>query len=350
MSALSRSSCGSCELISFRYDCEIKSDADDADDVIISATRRRHKKSASHTPLRSSENALTHTEEPQNVSEGRCRRTNTSENPEAFSTPACTPRSDITSGKERSEIQQQSRPKALSGAQDKPGILRLSSPNRKRLEPDTTAGIPDEVGRTAEILSAQPHQSPKRRRLESTTPPGGANEARQADSVVQSSSNQLHSSSIQARVVSDIPTKAANEARQNLTTASTSSVHSSPITDTSKMSINANKQSETTLWISIPSSADAVPVKLRSCMTITALFDAVFKICGLAEPEQQRMVLGLRTSLVWMDRTGVKKYMMLKREFEDCFETFLEFIDTSPCWEKDQCCSVGIEPVMTEST
>ena len=116
------------------------------------------------------------------------------------------------------------------------------------------------------------------------------------------------------------------------------------------MSINANKQSETTLWISILSSADAVPVKLRSCMTMTALFDSVFKICGLAEPEQQRKVLGLRTSLVWMDNTGVKKNMMLKREFEDCFETFLKFIDTSPCWEKDGCCSVSIEPVMAERT
>ena len=116
------------------------------------------------------------------------------------------------------------------------------------------------------------------------------------------------------------------------------------------MSINANKQSETTLWILIPSSTDAVPVKLRSCMTMTALFDSVFKICGITEQQQQDRVLGLRSSFVWIDLTGVKRNMMLKREFGDCFENFLKFIDTSPCWEEGGCCSVGIELVMTEST
>ena len=81
-------------------------------------------------------------------------------------------------------------------------------------------------------------------------------------------------------------------------------------------------------------------------MTMTALFDSVFKICGLAEPEQQRKVLGLRTSLIRTENTGVKQNMMLKREFEDCFEAFLECINMALCWEKDGCCSVGIEPVM----
>ena len=238
-----------------------------------------------------------------------------------------------------------------SNVQIKPSaVVRFRYAKSRRPEPDTNAEAADEVGRTTETLSAQSHQSTKRRRLESTTPPGAANEARQADSVVQSSSNQQHPSSSQGRVVSDISTETANEARQHLTTASTSSAHSSPIIDTPKMSINANKQSETTLWISIPSSADAVPVKLRSCMTMTALFDSVFKICGLTEQQQQDRVLGLRTSLVWTENTGVKKNVMLKREFEDCFEAFLKLIDTSPCWEEDGCWSVGIEPVMADGT
>ena len=84
-------------------------------------------------------------------------------------------------------------------------------------------------------------------------------------------------------------------------------------------------------------------------MTMTALFDSVFKACGLAEPEQQGKVLGLRTSLV-LEGNGVKKNMMLKRQLEDCFESFLECIDTSSCWEEDGYFSVGIEPVMAEGT
>ena len=279
--------------------------------------------------------------------EGNSRRTNGSENSGVLFAPTSAARRNTASEEGYAEIEQQNRPKVHF---KKSAIMRFKYAKSRRPEPDTNAEAADEVGRTTETLSAQSHQSPKRRRLGSTTTPGGANGARQADSVVQSSSNQLHPSSILKRLVPHRSTEAANEARQNLAIVSTSSSHSSSITDTPKMSINANKQSETTLWISIPSSADAVPVKLRSCMTMTALFDSVFRICGLAEPEQQRKVMGLRTSLVWMENTGVKKNVMLKREFEDCFETFLKLIDTSPCWEEDGCCSVSIEPVMAEGT
>ena len=317
---------------------------------MLDSLNLRHKRPASHTFATSSEAFQPRVAESETLLQGNCRRTNTSEKSGVFPALTSVPRRNTTSEEECSETQQQSRRNSQMKARDRPGILRLNGPNRRRLEPDTTAEAADGVGRIAETLSAQSQQSPKRRRLESTTPPGAANEARQADSVVQSSSNQLHPSSIQGRLVSDISTEAANEASQNLTTASTSSAHSNPITATPKMSINANKQSETTLWISIPSSADAVPVKLRSCMTMTALFDSVFKICGLTEQQQQDRVLGLRTSLVWTENTGVKKNVMLKREFEDCFETFLKLIDTSPCWEEDGCCSVSIEPVMADGT
>ena len=192
----------------------------------------------------------------------------------------------------------------------KSAVVRFRYAKSRRSTPDTHAEAADEVRRTTEILLAPSHQSLERRRLESVSPPGGANEARQVEGVVRSSSNQLDPSSTQERLASDLSTEAANEARQNLTTASTSAAHSSRIIDTIKMSINAGKQSETTLWISIPSSADAVPVKLRSCMTITALFDTVFKICGLTEQRQQDRVSGLRTSLIWTEHTGVKKTMM----------------------------------------
>ena len=334
------------KLISFRFDREFECNVDD---IITPATHRRHEKPASHTSPRSGKTALPHTRESRNVLEGSCRRTNTSEDPGVIPTTTCAPWSDITCGKERSGIQQQSRQKAQIKTRDKPGILRLKAPKYMRSEPNTTAEAADEVGWTAGVLSARSHQSSKRRRLEFSTPPVGANEAKQAD-CVQYSSNQLHPSLIQGRAVSARSTEAANEARQNLTTLSTSSAHSGPITDTPKMSINAKKQSETSLWISVPSSAAAIAVKLCSCMTMTALFDAVFQICGLTEQQQQDRVLGLRTSLVRTENTGVKKNLMLKREFEDSFETFLEFIDASPGWEEHGCCFVGIEPVMAEGT
>ena len=121
----------------------------------------------------------------------------------------------------------------------------------------------------------------------------------------------------------------------------------SPVPCRPKMSIDANKQDQTTLWISLPSSTDAVPLMLRSCMTMTSLFDSVFKIWGLAEQQQQDKILGLRTTLGWTQSDGVRKRLMLKREFEDSFETFLRIIDASLCWEQEGgCCSVDIEAVM----
>ena len=81
-------------------------------------------------------------------------------------------------------------------------------------------------------------------------------------------------------------------------------------------------------------------------MTMKSLFDTVFKACALNNQEQQDKVLGLRTTLYWTENAGFKKYLMVKREFEDDFATFLQMIDTSQCWEKDGYCYVGIDLVM----
>lgn len=120
-----------------------------------------------------------------------------------------------------------------------------------------------------------------------------------------------------------------------------------PVPSPSNMSIDTKKQSETILWISIPSTIDAVPLVLRSCMTMSPLFDAVFRICGLSEQQQQDKVLGLRTTLDWTGGVGVKKYLMLRRDFEDTFQIFLKVINASPCWEQEGgYCSVAIEVVL----
>ena len=80
------------------------------------------------------------------------------------------------------------------------------------------------------------------------------------------------------------------------------------------------------------------------CFRIRSLFDSVLTICGL--PEQQAQS-GLRTSFTGMRSGSDEKYLMVKREFEDSFETFLEIIDLLPCWEmEDGRCIVFIDVVM----
>ena len=122
------------------------------------------------------------------------------------------------------------------------------------------------------------------------------------------------------------------------------SVHEDSSPSAPRISIDPRKLDDTTLWISIPSSSDATPITLRSCMTISSLFDTVFQLCDL--DEQQGRVLGLRTSLDWQQNADTKKSLMLKRRFEDSFEVFLKMINASPSWESDGCCSVTIEVVM----
>lgn len=111
------------------------------------------------------------------------------------------------------------------------------------------------------------------------------------------------------------------------------------------MAIDAIKQKNTALWISIPSSSDAVPLKLRSCMTISSLFDSALTICGLAD--QQAKVSGLRTRFGWKQNVDLNKFLMLKREFPDSFEIFLEIINNLPCWgNEDGHCVVTVEVVL----
>ena len=75
-----------------------------------------------------------------------------------------------------------------------------------------------------------------------------------------------------------------------------------------------------------------------------SLFNCVLAIGGLAQ--QETKVLGLRTTFVWQENMG-EKSIMLKRDVEDSFKIFLEFIDASPCWKEDpKRCNVVVEVVM----
>lgn len=156
----------------------------------------RHKESASHKFGTSSEGSQSRAAESATLLEGSCRRSDTSAKSGVLSGHAIVPRGNTRSEEECSETQQQSRGNSQTKARDRPGILRLIGPNRRHLENDKNAETAHEERQTGENSTAQSHQSPKRRRLESTAPSSATNEARQANRAVQSSLNQLHPSSI----------------------------------------------------------------------------------------------------------------------------------------------------------
>ena len=199
----------------------------------------------------------------------------------------------------------------------------------------------------------------KRKQLESNITPEAANEAQQTFDASRSPSLQSLRSSKHRRLEPNTPsTIIMNEAgpttisnplatSTNSTTLPLTHAPASPASPI--ISLDAEKQDNTTLWIPIPSSAYAVPLTLRSCMTVLSLFEAVFKICRLSDQAQQDAVLGLRTSLrvEWRSNEVNTKYLMVMKELDVTFEVFLRTIDKSPCWEQeDGNCCVIIEPVM----
>lgn len=106
-----------------------------------------------------------------------------------------------------------------------------------------------------------------------------------------------------------------------------------------------HKQSHTTLFVAIPLSTDAVPLKLRSCMSLDSFFTAVLAIS--ATPGQDNAVSGIRASFDWKGAGEKDRAILLKRDLEDSFEVFLEIVDAAPCWEvQGGRCAVGVEVVL----
>ncbi|KAL9069759.1 MAG: hypothetical protein Q9161_005344 [Pseudevernia consocians] len=115
-------------------------------------------------------------------------------------------------------------------------------------------------------------------------------------------------------------------------------------TDSSSSLLASHKQSHTTLFIAIPLSTDTVPLKLRSCMTLSSFFTSVLAIC--AQPGQD-VVSGIRATFDWKLDKDFDRAILLKQDFPDTFEVFLEIVDGAPCWgEQGGRCGVGVEVVL----
>ncbi|KAM0796675.1 hypothetical protein BDR22DRAFT_892999 [Usnea florida] len=102
-------------------------------------------------------------------------------------------------------------------------------------------------------------------------------------------------------------------------------------TDSSTALLSPHKQSRTTLFVAIPLSTDAVPLKLRSCMTLSSLFTSVLAVSAHpATGQDNSIVSGIRATFTWKGEKDVDRAILLKRDFPDCFEVFLEIIDGAP--------------------
>ncbi len=275
-------------LIGFRPDGKIESDKDE--DILIAS--RRQKKDGSGTTPAVTGTTKSHVDDAKNVWENRYKAIETSPSPDV-------PHRKATREAESSAVRQENRSSVQTKPLDKPGTPTSSGLKRKRSVFDITAEAANEAGQTYSTAGR---------------------------------------SSAQSHLSQTLLATSSNSSRQ-------SAMHKIPLVSNHRINIDAHKQNSTTLWVSLPSSSDAVPLKLRSYNTMSSLFDSVLTICGLVE--RQDKVLGLRITPGWTHDVGVDKSLMLKREFEDTYEVFLEIISASPCWKNEGgSCHVAIEAVM----
>ena len=86
-----------------------------------------------------------------------------------------------------------------------------------------------------------------------------------------------------------------------------------------------------------------IPLKLRSCITISDLFRAVASVCDIKQTSHRKVVT-LKATFSWIPENDVSRSMLLKEKFEDSFETLLETINEAPCWETENGkCTIHVE-------
>lgn len=95
----------------------------------------------------------------------------------------------------------------------------------------------------------------------------------------------------------------------------------------------AYKQDNTRLIVGKSPSGNEVVVKLRSCMTISSLFDSILAVCDPEIPKDHVRGFSVTHQSDATDRAGWA--LMVSRERPESFDIFLRNIDEAPCWEKE---------------
>jgi len=141
------------------------------------------------------------------------------------------------------------------------------------------------------------------------------------------------------------PSIGSGPSQSDLEKLTSTPARQTPLVDTIDAPLSSYKQRHTTLRIMLPFSIDFVPLRLSSCMTTASLFESAITISG--SKSQDLKTSGLRVTFDWKGEQDVDRAMLLKQEYPDSFEIFLETVDRAPCWRSDGGrCSVGVEVVL----
>ena len=211
------------------------------------------------------------------------------------------------------------------------GVKELESPERNvRMSGDDADDYESIKGLRFRAVNSQysPGTSPYYRRPSRATPHSVQDTARQTSEFSTRDS---------------IESPALANAGAGAQSSSTLYNHLMTPTESSSMlfTLAPNKLSRTTLRIA--NSNTFIPLKLRSCSNISALFTKVLDICGLTAHEES--VEALKLTFDWFPEDAEERTMLLKERYEDSFESFLETVDEAPCWADGGKCTVSVEVV-----
>lgn len=168
---------------------------------------------------------------------------------------------------------------------------------------------------------------------------------------VSGTTAKLSSSSIPKRQHSDLDGAAANNdpPKRTKSTTATATTPLSPNADPTSRVLPLYKQANTTLRISLAFTTGSVPIRLRSCPSLPSFFTTVIDASGYTGPPKQ--VFGVRATFDAKSDSDLDKAIVVRKEWPDSFDVFLETVEKSECWGEGEGgrCGVGVSLVLIEA-
>ncbi|MCJ1468990.1 hypothetical protein MMC07_007621 [Pseudocyphellaria aurata] len=118
---------------------------------------------------------------------------------------------------------------------------------------------------------------------------------------------------------------------------------SSPIASATS-TISPYKQANTNLCFFLPPGDEYVPLKLRSCMTMSTFFGAAIEAFDLHD--QAEKVRALRITFNYVSEGDQKNTWLVKKTIPDSFEIFLDVVDRLPVWDEGGTCGVRVDIIL----
>lgn len=149
----------------------------------------------------------------------------------------------------------------------------------------------------------------------------------------------------------DIHCSYSSTKRLKLSTTTEPAVHKPPNQTLASLTTLPNpphpipiyKQQNTTLQVYVPPLAEFIPLRLRSCMTISSFFDSV--LCAFEKPAEKVAALRITFERV-PDGPAEMKTWLVKKNIPDSYDIFLDVVNELPGWSETAKCSVRVDIIL----